>query len=118
MQLNNRIIIDLDNECAASIVDASLAELVKRVIHKWPPESTCATQEIDGEILFWDANISEVKKARSEANTNSGLMPLIGIKHQVDAVYFEISEQAYLARDWEVAVVTEIDCQCVLHSEE
>ncbi|MDC8832976.1 hypothetical protein [Alteromonas gilva] len=112
--MNNQIVIDLDGEYAAPMIDASLLNLVNKVVCDWPEEVTCATQEIDGEILLWSANIEDVRKARVSACKNAGLMPEIGIKYQVDSTYYEISEQAYVATDWDTAVVSKADFQANL----
>ena len=106
----SRIEINLDESPKApTSPDATLADLIQMVESCWPEGATCATQEADGEILYWSANVQDVLKARQIANTDDGLMPHIGFKYQVHASYYEIDEQAYVASNWKTSVVTPID---------
>ncbi|MCU8005297.1 hypothetical protein [Shewanella sp. SM96] len=101
-------VINLDEALfAPTLPDSNLADLVNLVLSKWPDGVTCATQESDGAILFWSAPIPEVERARKSACIESGLLPVIGIGAQEDCHYYEINEQAYVANDWQHAVVTE-----------
>ncbi|MGI2107612.1 hypothetical protein ACRN9A_21065 [Shewanella frigidimarina] len=45
--------------------------------------------------------------ARKTASIEAGLMSVIGIGAQEDSHYYEINQQAYVANDWQHAVVTE-----------
>lgn len=100
--------INLEQTLVAPVLlETSLADLILLVESCWPKDATCATQEGDGEILFWSAPIGEVISARKQANLDDGLMPLIGLGQQVHANYYEINEQSYVAFDWNTAVVTQ-----------
>lgn len=97
------IIVDLNNEPIAAISHSALADLM--LMRKvWPDGATCATQEIDGEIIYWNAPVEEVKVARGKAKQGD-LTQLIGIKHQIDAWYTD-DDKPQLAEDWDCAVVT------------
>jgi hypothetical protein len=101
-------VINLDEALLApTLLDSNLADLVNLVLSKWPDGVTCATQESDGCILFWSAPITEVELARKTASIDAGLMSVIGIGAQEDSHYYEINQQAYVANDWQHAVVTE-----------
>jgi hypothetical protein len=106
----SRIEINLDESPHAPIIpDATLADLIQMVESSWPEGATCATQEADGEILYWSANVQDVLKARKIINIDDGLIPIIGFKYQVHANYYEIKEQAYVASNWKTSVVTPLD---------
>ncbi|MGI2025632.1 hypothetical protein [Shewanella glacialipiscicola] len=99
-------LINLDEKpLAPTLHDSNLADLVDMVFSTWPDGVTCATQESDGEILFWSAPIDDVKLARKSASIEKGLIPVLGIGAQEESLYYEINEQAYVARDWQYAVV-------------
>jgi len=102
----NDIVVDLDTNVFAPTIDSIVVDLIKMIETRWPESATCATQECDGEIIFWSAPVDEVVIARKNANLEQGLIPLIGLGQQVHANYYEIQEQAYVATDWKVAVVT------------
>lgn len=95
------ILLNLDNIVPARISNQSLKHLVLSL--DIPEAATCATQELDGEIIFWDCGIEAARRARNKAGRES-LMPEIGIKYQVDSQYtdFDYPELAY---DWETAVI-------------
>ncbi len=93
--------VELDSVVKAPNSKITLMEMVSRV--GWPEGATCATQEIDGEILFWDCDVEEAIKARNEADLSDGLMPLIGIGKQVDSNYSDV-DHPECAIDWETAV--------------
>ena len=102
--------VNLDESPKAPIIpDATLADMIHMIESCWPEGATCATQEADGEILYWSADVQDVLKARQIANTDDGLMPHIGFKYQVHANYYEIDEQAYVASNWKTSVVTPLD---------
>lgn len=103
----SQIAVNLEQTLFAPVLtDSSLKDLVLMVESRWPEGATCATQECDGEILFWSAPLAEVVAARKQADLEEGLIPLIGLGQQVHANYYEINEQAYVAFDWKTAVVT------------
>ncbi|NMV06461.1 hypothetical protein HKB28_04740, partial [Vibrio parahaemolyticus] len=70
----------------------------------WPQGATCATQEADGEILYWDAPVQVVEEGRKAAGKH-GMMAEIGLKHQVDFWFSDMAETR-LATDWNTAVIT------------
>lgn len=94
--------VKLDGAVKAPVSQFTLSEMVGRI--GWPEGATCATQEVDGEILFWDCAIEEAIVARAQASVSEGLMPLIGIGKQVDAQYSDI-DHPECAKDWDSAVV-------------
>ena len=98
--------INLDESIAARTKDIPLLSMVRSVDETWPDGATCATQEQDGEILYWSAPINEVRQARKEADFEGGLMPLIGIGKQVHANYYEIDDEPFVSNNWSTAVVT------------
>lgn len=81
----------------------SLAEVVDKVA-EWPEGVTAVTQEPDGELLYWDAPVDEVKQARARAGTESMLHKL-GIQFQIHSAYLNVNNPV-LAHDWQVCVVT------------
>ena len=81
----------------------ALTEIVSER-QQWPEGATCATQEADGEVLYWDAPVETVIEGRHKG-VKDGMISRIGIKHQVDAWYAD-DEKLQLARDWNTAVVT------------
>jgi hypothetical protein len=80
----------------------ALADIVDRVA-EWPEGVTAVTQESDGELLYWDAPVDEVRQARARAGTGSMLREL-GIKHQIHSAYLNLNNPV-LAHDWQVRVV-------------
>ena len=46
------IVVNLDSVIEAPMSTLSLSEIMSSL--EWPDNATCATQEIDGEILFWN----------------------------------------------------------------
>ena len=100
------IFIDLDNAVYSPTVDLTLLDIVKRLDSCWCEKATCITQESDGDVWYWDAPVEEVILARSKADLDTGLMPLVGFKSLVRNVYFEIDEESFVAKDWKTAVVT------------
>jgi len=101
------ILINLDVVPHAHKSKLSLLEMVRDIDGHWYDEVSCITQEIDGELLYWNAKIEDVILARHKANLEQGLMPLIGFANQVHGNYFEpLDGQAYVAKDWQSAVVT------------
>ena len=103
---NETILVNLDDPLFAPRIDMTLQEMVKSGGFLWPQGASCVTQECDGELTWWSASVPLVLEARAKADLGIGLMPLLGLKHQVDADYFCINEQAYVSTDWESAVVT------------
>ncbi|GAB6264286.1 hypothetical protein [Photobacterium sp. R1] len=103
---NVDIFIDLDNPLFVPSADMTLCEMIRKGGFHWPGGATCATQECDGEILWWDAPVAEVRAARKQASRSAGLLPIVGFGHQITANYYAESEIEKVARDWETAVVT------------
>ncbi|MBY7902425.1 hypothetical protein KW459_16065 [Vibrio fluvialis] len=100
------IFIDLDKPVFAANADLSLLQMIKEGKFRWPNGATCATQDCDGAITWWDAPIEEVCAARVSATPEDGLMPLIGLANSVNEDYYEVDERAYTANDWLTAVVS------------
>ncbi|WP_198437565.1 hypothetical protein [Moritella sp. F3] len=72
----------------------------------WPKGSTCATQEPDGEILFWNASIEEVTLIRKTTQGNNSLVPKLGKDNVVMATHYDPSNH-FLAIDWKNAVIVQ-----------
>ncbi|WP_281188443.1 hypothetical protein AAIA71_28600 (plasmid) [Vibrio harveyi] len=100
------IIINLDEPVFAERVGKTLNELIVLANVPWAESATCATQESDGEILFWSAPFEQVCSARCKADIGDGLIPILGIGNQVDNHYIELDGRDVVARDWESAVVS------------
>ena len=94
--------VEMDSVVKAPISELTLIEIINKI--GWPEGATCATQELDGEVLFWNCDVEEAIKGRAEADLTDGLMPLIGIGKQVDSNYSDI-DYPECAIDWETAVV-------------
>lgn len=100
-----KVIVDFSKPVIAQVAPLSLLEMLEKI--PWPSVATCATQEIDGEILYWSVeDISQVKRARNSANKFDGLMPLLGIGSQVHSDEYLIEGEPVIAYDWSNAVVT------------
>ncbi|MHC5780193.1 hypothetical protein [Aliivibrio fischeri] len=98
--------IEISNDVKAPFSTKSLLQMLVDSGEAWPRGATCATQERDGEILFWNAPISQVKQAREKACLHKGLIPLIGVGNQVGVIYCSENNQPVVALDWKVAVIT------------
>ena len=96
------IVVNLDSVIEAPMSTLSLSEIMSSL--EWPDNATCATQEIDGEILFCSCPVKDVELARMNADRESGLMPLLGISNQVDSQYTDL-DTPEVAYDWRSAVV-------------
>lgn len=48
----------------------------------WPSGATCATQEEDGEIIFWKAPVETVLSVRDDAESR-GALPSLSFIHLV-----------------------------------
>ncbi|NRB78402.1 MAG: hypothetical protein HRU38_07000 [Saccharospirillaceae bacterium] len=70
----------------------------------WPKGSTCATQEPDGEILFWSASIEEVSLLRKVTKGTYSLVTKLGIDSVVTAIHYDPNNH-FLALDWQKAVI-------------
>ncbi|EEB8902898.1 hypothetical protein GJ49_24350, partial [Salmonella enterica subsp. enterica serovar Typhimurium] len=97
------IVVNLDEDYKAPVGNQTLCELVMERRH-WPQGATCATQEADVGVLYWDAPVDVVEEGRKVAGKH-GMMAEIGLKHQVDAWYADMDETR-LATDWNTAVIT------------
>lgn len=95
-------IISLDRNSIGPTSMLSLAEVVDQVA-EWPEGVTAVTQEPDGELLYWDAPVDEVRQARVRAGSGSMLREL-GIKFQIHSSYLNLNNPV-LAHDWQVSVV-------------
>ncbi|MCD9500574.1 hypothetical protein, partial [Photobacterium carnosum] len=105
--MNLRITINLDQDPTPPITEYSLSQLMQQHLTHWPQGARCATQERDGEVLFWNASINKVRQTRKEATPRRGLIPLIGLRYQMNTTYFEDNnESTRLANDWQCSVVT------------
>lgn len=104
--MNLRITINIDQDPTPPITEYSLSQLMQQHLTHWPQGARCATQERDGEVLFWNASINKVRQARKEATPRRGLIPLIGLRYQMNTTYFEDDDATLLAKDWQCSVVT------------
>lgn len=96
------ILINLDDQHLAPVSPFSLADIVARV-NEWPEGVTAVTQQADGELLYWDAPVEEIVKARRAAGRGC-MLRVLGIRHQIHAAYCNF-DAPLLAFDWETAVV-------------
>ncbi|BDA63121.1 hypothetical protein [Shewanella xiamenensis] len=75
----------------------------------WPSGATCATQEEDGEIIFWKAPVETVMSVRDDAESR-GDLPSLRHKDMVHSWYHRDSghddDLPELACDWRNAIVT------------
>lgn len=106
--MTKKIIVNLAFPMDAPLGTQSLLEIIKSR-NGWPIEAKCATQERDGEVLYWNEDPEAVKIARVFAGADS-LMPHIGFKHQVDS-WFSDDDTPYLATDWLSSVVVASELQ-------
>ncbi|EGQ8101970.1 hypothetical protein MW344_003802 [Vibrio parahaemolyticus] len=100
------ITIHLSEHLVVPTTDHSLLELVRQGNFLWPRGATCATQDGDGAIVWWNAAINKVKDARKKAKPHKGLYSLLGIRHEVGQEFYYEGEQEVVASDWKTAVVT------------
>lgn len=98
------IVISEDVKAPAST--KSLLGMLVASNEKWPSGATCATQEQDGEILFWNAPIEQIKQAREKAGSEHELIPMVGFEKQVSVLYVSEGDQDVVAVDWMSSVVT------------
>ncbi|MBA6105256.1 hypothetical protein [Pseudomonas monteilii] len=80
----------------------SLDEVVD-LVAEWPEGVTAVTQEPDGELLYWDAPLDEVRQARHRAGAGS-MLHALGIEFQIHSAYLNLNNPV-LAHDWQVCVV-------------
>ena len=97
------ITVNLDSEISAPISDLSLLEICA-ARKEWPFSATCATQEHDGEILYWSADIPFIKQCRAKAGKR-GMIMEVGFKYQIDAFYSD-DEYPVCGYDWDQSIVT------------
>ena len=95
-------ILGVDKHSCGPTRYLSLAEVVDQVA-EWPEGVTAVTQEPDGELLYWDAPVDEVRQARARAGTGSMLREL-GIQFQIHSAYLNLNNPV-LAHDWQVRVI-------------
>lgn len=79
----------------------SLDEVLAQ-LNEWPDDATCATQESDGEVLYWNAPVEEVIAGRQRAGTGDMLRE-IGLGAQIHVAYLNLDDPV-VAADWESAV--------------
>lgn len=96
-----QINVDLDKQLFAKPSSLSLDDVTAR-INEWPSDATCATQDSDGGVLYWNAPVAEVIAGRKRAGTND-MTREIGLGAQVHCVYLEL-DNPVLAKDWSSAV--------------
>lgn len=96
-----QINVDLDKQLFAAPSTLSLDEVVSR-INEWPSEATCATQDSDGGVLYWNAPVAEVIAGRERAGIKD-MMPEIGLGAQIHCAYLDL-DNPVLAKDWSSAV--------------
>lgn len=87
----------LFHEPSSLPLDEVLAQL-----NEWPDDATCATQESDGEVLYWSAPVEEVVAGRQRAGTGD-MMREIGLAAQIHAAYLNLNDPV-VAADWSTAV--------------
>nr|WP_254155536.1 hypothetical protein [Salmonella enterica] len=97
------IVVNLDEDYKAPVGNQTLCELIMERRH-WPQGATCATQDADGGVLYWDAPVDVVEEGRKVAGKH-GMMAEVGLKHQVDAWYADMND-IRLATDWNSSVIT------------
>lgn len=97
------IVVNLDEDYKAPVGNQTLCELIMERRH-WPQGATCATQDADGGVLYWDAPVDVVEEGRKVAGKH-GMMAEVGLKHQVDAWYADMND-IRLATDWDSSVIT------------
>ncbi|MBH9740009.1 hypothetical protein [Vibrio navarrensis] len=100
------IFIDLDSRVYAPVLEMTLSEMIKKGDFSWPTGATCATQECDGEIIWWRAPVSEVTEARKGSGEEKELVSILGWDAQIEGDYFSVDDQEYVSADWKTAVVT------------
>lgn len=95
------ILVNLDEQLFLEPGSLTLDEVVAQ-INEWPSDATCATQESDGMVEFWDAPIEVVEQARLRAGTGD-MMREVGLANQIHAAYLDLNRPV-LACDWVTAV--------------
>lgn len=97
----NNIVVDLDTQLFAEAGQLSLDEVLTQ-INEWPADATCATQDSDGGVLYWNAPVAEVIAGRERAGTGD-IMPEIGLGAQIHCAYLNL-DNPVLAKNWSSAV--------------
>lgn len=83
--------------------DLTLEQYLSKEIG-WPSNATCATQESDGLVVYWNETVDKVIKARKEASVVSGLIPILG-NSKIAHITYKVKEgNIYLCSDWLVSV--------------
>ena len=95
--------MNLTNQALAPLSRLTLSEMLKQGNIAWPYKAQTATQEADGEVLFWDIGASEMRMLRK---IDFGLLNIIPKCHCVYSSFLDNDENALCAKDWERAVVT------------
>ncbi|MCF6783738.1 hypothetical protein [Stutzerimonas stutzeri] len=103
-----KILVNLNEQLVREKSALSLDEVLA-LVNEWPADATCATQESDGEVLYWDAPVEVVEQARLRAGTGD-MIREVGLASQIHATYLD-HDSPVLAHDWTTAV-----CSNPLHS--
>ncbi|MCS4309684.1 hypothetical protein M2404_004061 [Rheinheimera pacifica] len=96
--MTHTIIINLDAPPQPAPLGERLLQDMINELH-WPEGATCVTQEIDGEIIYWNAPVAQVLEARQVAGETKGMVREVGFGYIVHSDEFE-----ELAVDWFSAV--------------
>lgn len=94
-------IVDLDTQLFVAPGTLTLNDVVER-INEWPSDATCATQDSDGGVLYWNAPVEEVIAGRLRAG-DGDMMREIGLGAQVHCAYLDV-DSPVVAKDWNTAV--------------
>lgn len=101
--MSQMILVNIDSTQMAPVGELKLLDILKNRKF-WPEGAVCASQESDGEILYWSAELDTVKLAKELAGEES-LMEHVGFKYQVDSWYSD-DNHPKLALDWLTCVVS------------
>lgn len=82
MSTNNQDVFALSSEYE------TLQDMVDKFTFKWPENFTCATQESDGVIIWWNIPVERVKEARQSACVIQGLIPILGNSSIAHMTYY------------------------------
>lgn len=93
------IVFNLDASFTAPMGEDTLPTIISRL--GWPVGAICATQEMDGGIMYWSCSRAVIEHARLVA-PDKELISELGIGCQVSFAY---EDHPVLARDWNTAIV-------------
>jgi len=97
----SEILVDLDAQLIVAPGELTLNDVVAQV-NEWPSDATCATQDSDGGVLYWNAPVEEVIAGRLRAGLGD-MMPEIGLEAQIHCAYLNL-DSPVVAKDWSSAV--------------